>query len=104
MASGARATEAGATGARRRTSRIEVRTTPDERAVIDRAVEAAGTDLTEFVVSNLTVAAQRVLADRRGFGLDAEATAAWEAVNARPARDLPGVRALLARPSPFVDG
>lgn len=72
--------------------------------MIDRAVAVAGTDLTEFVITNLTVAAQRVLADRSEFVLDEEAQAAWEAVNRRRARDLPGLRALMSRPSPFVDG
>lgn len=82
---------------------LEVRTTPDERAMIDRAVAAAGTDLTEFVVTTVTVAAQRVLADRSDFVLDKESQAAWEAVNRRRARDLPGLRALMNRPSPFAD-
>lgn len=84
-----------------RTRRIEVRTTVADRELIDRAVAASGTDLTTFVVTNLTEAAARVLADRTEFALDAEAWRAWEAVNARRARDLPGVQALLDRPSPF---
>lgn len=88
---------------RLRSERLEVRTTADERALIDRAVAEQGTDLTEFVISNLTVAAQRVLADRTDFVLDAEAGRAWEAVNRRPARDLPGLRRLMERPSPFAD-
>ncbi len=88
---------------RRRSERLEVRTTPEERAVIDRAVAASGTDLTEFVVTNLTAAARRVLADRTEFVLDDEARGAWEAVNRRRARDLPGLRALMARETPFVD-
>ena len=39
---------------RTRSERLEVRTTKDERSLIDRAVAEQGTDLTEFVVSNLT--------------------------------------------------
>lgn len=89
---------------RRRSQRLEVRTTPQDRALIDRAVAASGTDLTEFVVTNLTLAAQRVLADRTAFVLDEDAQAAWQAINDRPARDLAGLRKLMARPSPFVDG
>ena len=88
---------------RRRSERLEVRTTPEERAVIDRAVAASGTDLTDFVVANLTAAAQRVLADRIEFVVDDESREAWEAVNQRRARDLPGLRALMKRRSPFVD-
>ena len=86
---------------RLRSERLEVRTTKDERDLIDRAVAEQGTDLTEFVISNLTVAARRVLTDRREFTIDAEAADAWEAVNRRRARDLPGLRRLMERPTPF---
>ena len=89
---------------RRRSERIEVRATPEERALIDRAVAASGTDLTGFVVTHLTVAARQVLADRAEFALGPEDTEAWEAINRRPARDLPGLREFMQRPSPFVDG
>ncbi|MCP3935931.1 MAG: DUF1778 domain-containing protein [Actinomycetia bacterium] len=93
-----------ATGTKRtRSERIEVRTTPEDRSLIDRAVAAADTDLTSFVMSNLTVAARRVLADRTEFALDTKDRATWEAVNDRPPRDLAGLRALMDRPSPFAD-
>ena len=87
---------------RLRSERLEVRATRDERALIDRAVAEQGTDLTEFVMSNLTVAARRVLADRVEFALDTKSAEAWEAVNRRRARDLPGLRGLMERPSPFA--
>jgi uncharacterized protein (DUF1778 family) len=88
---------------RRRSERLEVRTTPEDRALIDSAVAASQTDLTEFVVTNLTVAARRVLADRSEFVLDSSSQQAWETINRRRARDLPGLRELTQRPSPFVD-
>jgi uncharacterized protein (DUF1778 family) len=93
--------EVGMSTTRMRSERLEVRTTKDERALIDRAVAEQGTDLTEFVIANLTVAARRVLADRTEFALDAESGAVWEAINGRRARDLPGLRRLMERPSPF---
>jgi uncharacterized protein (DUF1778 family) len=86
---------------RTRTERIEVRTTPEDRDLIDRAVTASNTGLTDFVIVHLRLAALRVLADRDEFTLDAEAASAWDRLNQRPARDLPGMRALLSRPSPF---
>lgn len=89
---------------RRRSERLEVRTTVEERSMIDRAVAATGTDLTEFVVSNLAIAARRVLADRSSFELDDTARRRWEEINEQPARELPGLRALVDRPTPFVDG
>lgn len=88
---------------RTRSARLEVRTTPEDRRLIDEAVAACGTGLTEFVVSNLRTAARQVLADRTEFVLDPEAQEAWEELNRRPARDLPGLREFMARPSPFVD-
>ena len=87
---------------RRRSQRIEVRATPEDRALIDRAVAAAGTSVTAFILSSVTTAARQVLADRTQFALDPEAAAAWEAINERPARDLPGLRELMQRQSPFV--
>ena len=91
-----------ATPARTRDRRLEVRTTAEERALIDRAVDAAGTDLTSFVVSYLTDAARRVLADRDRFTLSPEAAAEWERINRRPAEELAGLRRLMQRPSPFA--
>lgn len=44
-------------------------------------------------------AARRVLANRDHFELDAGAVAEWDAINARRARDLPGLR----EPSPTDD-
>ena len=88
--------------ARMRSERLEVRTTKDERTLIDRAAAEQGTDLTEFVISNLTVAARRVLADRTEFVLDAQSAEAWDDINRRRARDLPGLRRLMERPSPFA--
>ena len=89
---------------RRRSERLEVRTTPAERASVNRAVAATGTDLNDFAVTNLTTAARRVLADRSEFTLDADAQRAWEEINRRPVRDLPGLAEFMQRPSPFVSG
>lgn len=86
---------------RTRDRRLEVRTTAEERDLIDRAAQASGTDLTSFVVEHLTDAARQVLADRDRFSLDTEAAAEWERINRRPARELAGLKRLMERPSPF---
>ncbi len=80
---------------------MDLRTTPEERDLIDRAVAATGSDLTDFVVTHALDAARRVLADRDRFGLDPTALQAWDSINARRARDLPGLRQLMERDSPF---
>ncbi len=92
-----------ATRTRTRDRRLEVRTTTQERDLIDRAAEASGTDLTSFVVEQLTEAARRVLADRDQFVLTADASAEWDRINRRSAKDLAGLRRLMARPSPFAE-
>jgi len=88
---------------RARNRRIEVRATAEDRQLIDRAVAASGTDLTEFVITHLRLAAQQVLADREDFRLDPEALDAWERTNQQPARSLKGLRELMDRPSPFQE-
>lgn len=80
---------------------MELRTTTEERELIDRAAAASGTDLTDFVITHASEAARRLLAERNRFHLDASALQEWEKINARPARDLPGLRRLMQRPSPF---
>jgi uncharacterized protein (DUF1778 family) len=80
-----------------------MRTTPEEREIIDRAASATGDSLTEFVVSSAVEAAQRVLADRVRFELETAAVEEWEAMNARPARDLRGLRRQMARHSHIDD-
>ena len=87
---------------RRRSQRIEVRATPEDRALIERAVAVAGTSVTAFVLSSVTTAARQVLADQTEFVLSPEAADAWDAINERPARDLPGLPELMQRPSPFI--
>ena len=57
-----------------------------------------GTDLTDFVVSHAYEAARRVLADRDRFELDPPVLEAWEALNARPARELSGLRKIDTAP------
>lgn len=89
--------------ARARAERIEFRTTPELRRLVERAVDASESTLTDFAEASLVFAAQRVMADRDTFVLSEDAAADWEAVNARPARELEGLRRLMARPSPFEE-
>lgn len=88
--------------ARIREERIEFRTTSAVRKMIDQAVRETGGNLTEFAESSLTLAAQRVLADREQFALSGDALTEWESINNRPAKELPGLRKLMERPSPFA--
>ena len=89
------------TSIRTRDKRLEVRTTLEERNLINRAAEEVGTDLTSFVVANLVDASRQVLADRGHFVLSREAATQWDKMNELPARELAGLRHLMNRPSPF---
>lgn len=63
---------------------LEVRITEEERALM-RLVEAA----------------RELLADRDQFTLSPEAWAEWERIARRRSRQLPGLRRLMQRSSPF---
>ncbi len=89
--------------ATKKDQRLVFRTTAENRALFARAAEASGTDLSGFANEQLRVAAQRILADRTTFVFSAVEAALRDELTERPARDVPGVRALLERPSPFVD-
>jgi uncharacterized protein (DUF1778 family) len=91
------------TVSRQRSERLEARITAEEKALIEQAVAVLGQDKTSFIVSELVIAAQRVLADQEEFALTEAQSAAWDDVNSRPARSLAGIGELLARPSPFSD-
>ena len=88
---------------RTRSRRLEIRTTAEERDLIDRAVDATGTDLTTFIVTHITDAARGVLADRDRFALSPQGADEWERINRRPAKELAGLRRLFEQPSPFAE-
>ena len=81
--------------------RIELRTTPELRCLVERAVDVLDGTLTDCAEASLVVAGQHIMADRGTFALCEAAAAEWEAINARPARELHGLRRLMGRPSPF---
>ncbi len=91
------------TPARKKDKRLEIRTTSADRELFARAAEATGTDVTGFANEHLRIAAQRILADRTEFLLDEQQWEAWQELLDRPARDLPGLRRLMERPSPWAD-
>lgn len=88
-------------------ARLNVRLAPSQAALIRRAAEVNNTSLSEFVISSAAEAANRVLADRRWFGLD-DATwdATWDAFEAlleRPVVTKPRLTELVTSADRFVD-
>jgi uncharacterized protein (DUF1778 family) len=84
-------------------SRIAVRLTSEQDALIRRAAEAAGTDLTNFTVTAALAHANDVLADRRLFVIDDTAWKEFLSALDRPAASKPRLAKLFAEASIFDD-
>ena len=86
-----------------KTERFAVRLTSEQDALIRRAAEVEGTDLTGFTVTATLAHARNVLADRRLFALDDAAWTEFRAVMDRPVTQKPRLEKLFAEPSIFDD-
>lgn len=86
-----------------RDTRLNLRVTSAQAELIRRAANSADRTLTDFVVESASLAAQRILADRRWFALDDDAWAEFDALLSRPVVFKPRLSARLNAPDPFVD-
>lgn len=84
-----------------KTQRFAVRVTPEQDALIRRAAEVEGTDLTNFTVTATLAHARDVLADRRLFALDDAAWTEFHAILDRPVVRKPALEKLFTQPSVF---
>ncbi len=84
-------------------SRIAVRLSSDQDALIRHAAEVEGTSITEFTVAATMNHAIDVLADRRMFAIDDAAWGQFLAVLDRPVSHKPRLEALFAEPSVFTE-
>ena len=84
-----------------KTERFAVRLTAEQDALIRRAAEVAGTDLTTFTLTATLAHARDVLADRRLFELGDVAWADFLEVLDRPVSRNPRLEKLFAEQSPF---
>lgn len=84
-----------------KTQRFAVRLTAEQDALIRRAAEIEGTDLTNFTVTATLAHARDVLADRRLFVLDEAAWQEFLAVLERPVSPKPRLGRLFSEPSIF---
>ncbi len=85
-------------------SRIAVRLSSDQDALIRHAAEVEGTNITEFTVAATMNHAVDVLADRRVFAIDDAAWSEFLAVLDRPVSHKPRLEKLLTEPSVFTEG
>ena len=82
------------TGAR--TERVDLRMTPAAKRTLQQAATVANKTVSEFLLDSSLTAAFNTLADRRVFQLDNKRWDAFMAALARPPKDNPGLRRLLA--------
>jgi uncharacterized protein (DUF1778 family) len=85
-------------------SRIAVRLSSDQDALIRHAAEVEGTSITEFTVAATMNHAVDVLADRRVFAIDDAAWSEFLAVLDRPVSHKPRLEKLLTESSVFTEG
>lgn len=84
-------------------SRIAVRLSSDQDALIRHAAEVEGTNITEFTVAATMTHAKEVLADRRVFAIDDAAWGDFLAALDRPVSHKPRLEQLFAEPSAFTE-
>jgi uncharacterized protein (DUF1778 family) len=84
-------------------SRMAVRMTDADDAVIRAAAAAEGLSVTDFMVTAAAARARDALADRRTFVLDDAQMAEFQAILDRPVVHKPALAKLFAEPSIFTD-
>jgi uncharacterized protein (DUF1778 family) len=82
-------------------SRLAMRLSAEQDALIRQAAEAEGKNLTDFSVEAIVGHAREVLADRRLFLLDDAAWNEFQALLDRPTRPNPQLRKLLEAKPPW---
>ena len=84
-----------------RAERIEIRATLELKASLEKAAQLQDQTLSAFVLNASRDAASRVLGDQTKFLLSAKHITAFHKALDAPARDLPGLKRLFAKPSVF---
>lgn len=83
--------------------RWDFRVSPETDRLVRQAAESSQRTLTDFVVDSAVLEAERLLADRSRFVLDAEQWGRFTALLDRPPRANPKLKQLFAEPSVFTE-
>ena len=78
-------------------ARINLRTSPEAKALIERAAALMGTTVSGFMLQNAYEAAQRVVTDNDTLMLSQQAFEAFVAACEKPSKPNKALRALMAR-------
>lgn len=92
-----------AVSTKRRTEKLDLRVSPEAKAKLQTAAAVMDRSMSEFVLESALSRAEKTLADRRVFGLDAHTWKAFQTALDAPTRPLPRLKALLKKPG-FFDG
>lgn len=84
-----------------RSERIDVRTTPKVKHLLQGAAEATNKSVSEFLLDSALTAAAEALADRRFFVLDPERWEAFMRMLDAPPQPKPRLERLLREPGIF---
>lgn len=80
---------------------INIRTSEDQRNLIDRAATLTGKSRSDFMVESATLEAERLLLDRTFFALDEEAFARFRDMLEAPVQASDQLRELMHRKAPW---
>ncbi|MBE9005029.1 DUF1778 domain-containing protein [Fortiea sp. LEGE XX443] len=84
-----------------RTERIDIRTSPSVKKLLQQAAAASHKNVSEFLLEHGLKAAQDTLTNRRLFALDDEQWQAFQDALDAPCFEKPRLRSLLTEPSVF---
>jgi len=87
----------------RKSDRLDLRLTPEQKREIEEAAAISGRSVTDFSVSVLVEYAEDTIRREREIAMSAKSFEAFSAILDRPAKTVTGLAELLARPSVFVD-
>jgi len=84
-----------------RSSRLGLRTTPEQETKLRRAAQLKHKSLTEFILDSACLAAEEALLDQRLFLVSDEQYTAFLDLLDQPASDKPGLQRLFAKYAPW---
>lgn len=87
-----------------RTTKLDLRLSPQAKQALNAAARASHRSVSQFVLESALARAEEVLIERRRFELGAEQWSAFMAALDAPPRDAPRLRRLLEEPSVFETG
>ena len=76
----------------KKTGRLSVHVTREQRHLWEEAAATIGMTLSEFIIATAVMSAQEIIAGRQVFALDAEGSERFLMDLGRPAREIPRLR------------